>query len=455
MCAAAAADSSACTIASFPTNLQGKECMGLKQNTVTPMGNPIKTAQDCWSTCCGQRDCTTWNWCSGGGCAADGGGCWLGSSAASTCQPNAAWVGGTGRGVPPPPPPPPPALPGAPQNLTLPLTGLSPQPLPYKLGPNVDSAGNTFSVDSVGFLRNGEIHLARLPASQWREELLKMKAGGLNAVAVYIFWIHHEEVRMWNFTGRRDVKQFFQHVSDLGMVALLRTGPWDHGECRNGGHPDWLLQKANAEHFQLRSNDTQYISYTSKWYTQVAQQVKVEAAHPIPGYGFFFKDGGPIWGVQIDNETSDWKYLLALMQVAMSVGMAPVSFTKTGWPGYADLFWSNSMTPNPNGGAYFFGHGPSLRSEAAAIHGAPAAEANALGWTVPAGYPWVDVELGGGMAAAYNHRVHMDSSDMPAMHLCDVANGVNALGYYMYHGGNNPHSTGTPAGEDPEAPENT
>ena len=112
---------------------------GLKQNPVTPMGNPIKTAQDCWSTCCGQRDCTTWNWCSGGGCAADGGGCWLGSSAASTCQPNAAWVGGTGRGVPPPPPPPPPALPGAPQNLTLPLTGLSPQPLPYKLGPNVDS----------------------------------------------------------------------------------------------------------------------------------------------------------------------------------------------------------------------------------------------------------------------------------------------------------------------------
>lgn len=110
------------------------------------MGNPIKTAQDCWSTCCGQRDCTTWNWCSGGGCAADGGGCWLGSSAASTCQPNAAWVGGTGRGVPPPPPPPPPALPGAPQNLTLPLTGLSPQPLPYKLGPNVDSESFFFKL---------------------------------------------------------------------------------------------------------------------------------------------------------------------------------------------------------------------------------------------------------------------------------------------------------------------
>ena len=123
--------------------------------------------------------------------------------------------------------------PGAPQNMTLALTGLAPKPLPYKLGPGTDPSGNTFSVDSVGFVRNGkrfypisgEIHLARVPASQWREELLKMKAGGLNAVAVYIFWIHHEETEgAWNFTGRRDIKQFFQHVDELGMVALLRTG---------------------------------------------------------------------------------------------------------------------------------------------------------------------------------------------------------------------------------------
>ena len=52
-------------------------------------------------------------------------------------------------------------------------------------------------------------------------------------------------------------------------------------------------------------------------------------------------------------------------------------------------------------------------------------------------------------------QVHMDSSDMPAMHLVSIANGVNALGYYMYHGGNNPHTTKTVPGQDPEAPENT
>ena len=78
------------------------------------------------------------------------------------------------------------------------------------------------------------------------------------------------------------------------------------------------------------------------------------------------------------------------------------------------------------------------------------------------------------MAAAYNHRVHMDPSDMPAMHMVDVANGVctivnlcriyvlcfipiayqvNALGYYMYHGGTNPHPLAS--GQDSNAPENT
>ena len=40
--------------------------------------------------------------------------------------------------------------------------------------------------------------------------------------------------------------------------------------------------------------------------------------------GLFFKDGGPIWGVQVDNETPDWHYLLALRDAALAVGMTPV-----------------------------------------------------------------------------------------------------------------------------------
>ena len=47
------------------------------------------------------------------------------------------------------------------------------------------------------------------------------------------------------------------------------------------------------------------------------------------------------------------------------------------------------------------------------------------------GYPKLGVEIGGGMAAAYNHRVHMFSEDMPSMHMVLLANNFNMLGFYM------------------------
>ena len=35
---------------------------------------------------------------------------------------------------------------------------------------------------------------------------------------------------------------------------------------------------------------------------------------------------------QVDNETSDWKYLLALRTLAIGLGIRPAFFVKTGWP---------------------------------------------------------------------------------------------------------------------------
>eukprot|EP01051_Picozoa_sp_SAG22_P021658 SAG22_NODE_4872_length_1145_cov_1.198853_2_plen_237_part_01 len=107
-------------------------------------------------------------------------------------------------------------------------------------------------------------------------------------------------------------------------------------------------------------------------------------------------------------------------------GIAPTFYSKTGWPapgpgypadypmlpyfgGYADIFWTWDMAPQPSSGQYEFagdkqGNNPS---------------------DVPAGYPYLGVEIGGGMAAAYNHRTHMFSEDMPSMHLVDVADSFN------------------------------
>lgn len=44
------------------------------------------------------------------------------------------------------------------------------------------------------------------------------------------------------------------------------------------------------------------------------------------------------------------------------------------------------------------------------------------------------------MQASYNHRVLLNDSDIPSLNLVQFASGANSMGYYMYHGGNNPHS---------------
>jgi hypothetical protein len=81
-------------------------------------------------------------------------------------------------------------------SVDIPQTNPIVQPLPYHLDTSActDPLGSTFTVDSVSFLQNGhpwygivgEIHFARLPVSIWREGLLRMKAGGLNMVSVYV-----------------------------------------------------------------------------------------------------------------------------------------------------------------------------------------------------------------------------------------------------------------------------
>ena len=40
----------------------------------------------------------------------------------------------------------------------------------------------------------GEFHFSRYPRAQWEDEILKMKAAGVNVISAYVIWIHHEEI---------------------------------------------------------------------------------------------------------------------------------------------------------------------------------------------------------------------------------------------------------------------
>lgn len=79
---------------------------------------------------------------------------------------------------------------------------VQPQPVRAALGTSRSPNGNTLTVNSQYLLLNnkpwlpvmGEFHYSRVPKEQWEEDILKMKAAGVEIVSTYVIWIHHEEV---------------------------------------------------------------------------------------------------------------------------------------------------------------------------------------------------------------------------------------------------------------------
>jgi len=285
----------------------------------------------------------------------------------------------------------------------------------------------------------GEYHFARDSRENWPRELAKIKAGGVDIVATYVLWIYHEEIEgEFDFSGDLDIRAFIEQCAAQGLEVMLRIGPWAHGECRNGGFPDWLQHSGIA----LRCNDPRYMDKARIWYEQIFAQVK----------GLFYKDGGPIVGVQFENELTDQpEHLLALKNMALSIGYDAPLYTATGWnspygaqipedemlpvfAGYVDAPWDASLDKLPP--SHHFSFDPT-RNETAMGKDLPH-ERDESGWLLPyARYPFATCELGSGLQVTHHRRPIVSAMDAYCLSLVKLGCGNNLIGYYMYHGGTN------------------
>jgi beta-galactosidase len=340
------------------------------------------------------------------------------------------------------------------------VTGLSAEPLiltvprspptvagTFNMGTARNPAGSTLTVDPHSLLLDGkpwtpvmgEFHYSRYPAAEWRQELLKMKAGGIDIVATYVFWIHHEEIEgQWEWTGDKNLRQFVKLAAEAGLKVIVRCGPWCHGEVRNGGLPDWVVARG-----QTRSEDPAFLASTKKLYHQIDDQLT----------GLLWKDGGPVIGIQLDNEYGGpAEYLLALKKIARDEGLDVPLYTRTGWPAlrtpmpfgeivplygvYAEGFWDRELTTMP--GNYWAGfHFSRLRVDNnianEALGRRDVKDADDV-----ARYPYLTCEIGGGMMSSYHRRILVDPRDITSTTLVKLGSGSISPGYYMYHGGTNP-----------------
>ncbi len=309
-----------------------------------------------------------------------------------------------------------------------------------------DSDKNEYGANSRYLTKNGkpilpvmgEFHYSRYAADEWRDEILKMQAGGIRILATYVFWIHHEEKKgEFDFTGNRDIRRFLEICKEVNMPVWLRIGPWAHGECRNGGFPDWLVEELGDRGFGnvARTDSEPYLSYVRSFWKRLADETK----------GQMCKDGGAVIGIQLENEychvggPSDKdegrKHIMTLKALARELGLDVPYYTTTGWGGAVSVY--NETLP------VFGGYVDAPWEDS--INELPASE-NFL--IIPPDEeakmdnPYLTAELGGGLQATAHRRTYPFAEDIEAQSLCMLAAGANLLGYYMYHGGFNPDGNG-------------
>lgn len=298
-----------------------------------------------------------------------------------------------------------------------------------------------FMRDGVPFIPvMGEIHYSRYPHGQWRQALQKMKASGINVAATYVFWNHHEEIQgEYDWSGDRNLRLFLQTAAECGLYVWLRIGPWCHGEVRYGGFPDWVQALPGA-----RTNDETYLRHAERLYGQIAAQAK----------GLLYDDGGPIIGIQIENEywlTGEGRgkeHMRTLKALALKQGLFAPFYTATGWSGntvpvdeimpafghYPDAPWAqhtNELEPDIQ---YFFHPcvgdftiGADLIKRDQSDTGS-----DAHCW------PYITCEIGGGNQITWHRRPILNAPDITAVSFCLLGSGSVLPGYYMYHGGTNP-----------------
>lgn len=283
----------------------------------------------------------------------------------------------------------------------------------------------------------GEFHYSRYPQEEWRGEIRKMKACGVDIIATYVFWIHHEvQEGVFDFSGQRDVGEFLRICGEEGLYVWLRIGPWCHGECRHGGFPEWLMQKEHP----IRCNDPQYLFLVRRLWTELYRQTHEE----------LYREGGPVIGIQIENEFGHCggeggdAHINELYEMARQIGFDTPYYTATGWGGayigkllpvmgcYCDAPWDRRLAPLPPSPNYIF----SLERNDVDV-GSDFRRGEHVTFNED-DYPFLLAEMGGGINSTFHRRPTATPADAGAMALTKLGSGANLIGYYMYHAGTNP-----------------
>ncbi|KYP15989.1 beta-galactosidase [Flavihumibacter sp. CACIAM 22H1] len=286
----------------------------------------------------------------------------------------------------------------------------------------------------------GEFHYWRYPAEYWEEQLLKMKSGGLQIVATYVYWGAHEKPKdTWSWSGSLDLRQFISLCKKHQMYVWLRPGPYINGDVRGRGFPDWIYTMR-----EKRTNQPVYLKEVANYFNRLGEQTA----------GLYWGQGGPVIGVQLENEyaSGDSTHISQLKRLATEAGIAPVYWSVTA----NTVFQDKKFEVLPLQGAYCYRgweRKKTLTTDFLFAQDQWIMEEN-LGQVYydVENYPRGLCEQGAGMQETHAARFIVQPNVIEAHAHNQVGRGINMLGYFMFQGGTQYPGTEMPLSDGPLMP---
>ncbi len=171
-------------------------------------------------------------------------------------------------------------------------------------------------------LISGAVHYFRNMPDTWEDIFKKLLAMGCNCVETYCAWnMHEKHPGEFDFSGILDIGKFIKTAGELGLMAIVRPGPYICSEWEFGGLPWWIQ---TDEDMEIRCMNEKYIACFDRYLDKLLAQVR---PHLVT-------NGGNVIMLQCENEYGyygdDKEYLNYLKEGFVKRGIDVPLFTSDG-----------------------------------------------------------------------------------------------------------------------------
>lgn len=271
---------------------------------------------------------------------------------------------------------------------------------------------DSFVKDGKPFrILSGSVHYFRVVPEYWEDRLTKLKLLGCNTVDTFIPWkLHEPKEGKYDFNGILDLEKFIQTAGKLGLLVILRPGPFICAELDSGGLPSWLVKQCDVS---IRCSNTRFLEAVDNYFKQLFTVVN----------NYLYNNGGPVIMVQVENEYgaygNDNTYLHKLKRIYDNY-LTDVLYISADQPGQNDL--RNGHIEDALVTTYF---------------GSKATERFNIIRAQQPDAPLFCLEYWSGWYDYWEGNHHIRSAESTAETLDEILSTGASVNIYMFHGGTN------------------